>query len=153
MRPFQIIKKAEEMDISVMAALAMRKRYLLGMFDEWADYIDGKTNDIPLVTPSDAIDEIIAIRKAEVNRNKPMKGGITDDMIATAKEYPVDQLVEFTRGKAIAWCHDDSNPSLSWHRGKNRCTCFPCGKSFNAIDICMERDGMTFIEAVKLLGR
>lgn len=151
MRPHQVIKKAEEIEISTKAALAMRKRYLLGVFDEWADYIDGKTNTIPLITIDGAIDEIVAIRKFETR--KPTKGGITDDMIATAKEYPVDQLVEFVRGKATAWCHDDSNPSLSWHKEKNRCTCFPCGKSFNAIDICMERDGMTFIEAVRWLGR
>lgn len=81
------------------------------------------------------------------------KGGITDEMIAQAKEYPVDQLIDFNNGKAMAWCHDDSNPSLTlWKKG-NKAVCWPCDKKFNAIDICMERDGMTFIDAVKYLCR
>ena len=76
---------------------------------------------------------------------------ITDEMIERARDVPIESLIEFVKGKALAWCHDDHSPSLSHHRKANRATCFPCGKSFNPIDVLIERDKMTFIEAVKYL--
>jgi DNA primase len=73
-------------------------------------------------------------------------------MIAAAKETPVTNLIEFDRnGKALAFCHDDKTPSLSYNKKANRAHCFPCGKSFNAIDILMVRDNYSFINAVKEL--
>ncbi len=80
-------------------------------------------------------------------------GQVTDEMIEYARNYPIEQLVQFDqRGKALAFCHADNHPSLSWHRAKNRATCFPCAKSFNPIDILVERDGYGFRDAVKALA-
>jgi hypothetical protein len=77
---------------------------------------------------------------------------ITDDMIQTAREYPIDRLIDFDRqNRAIAFCHPDKTPSLMWWRKGNKSHCFPCGKSFDTISVLMERDGMSFFDAVKRL--
>ncbi|MDD2367530.1 MAG: CHC2 zinc finger domain-containing protein [Desulfuromonadaceae bacterium] len=83
----------------------------------------------------------------------PRAGVITPEMIESARSYPIEQLIEFDRtGKAIAFCHGDNHPSLSWHKLKNRATCFPCAKSYNGIDILMKRDGCSFQDAVRQLA-
>lgn len=82
---------------------------------------------------------------------KPQTSGVTQEQIDQARAYPIDRLVEFQKGKAVSWCHDDRNPSLSWDRQHNRAHCFPCDKSFNPVDVLIERDGMTFPNAVKTL--
>lgn len=79
-------------------------------------------------------------------------GEITEEMIQVARSYPIEQLIEFDRsGKALAFCHADNHPSLTWHRAKNRATCFPCGKSFSSIDVLSQRDGLSFPDAVRRL--
>lgn len=97
------------------------------------------------------------IAKAKELINPPKRiyaDRITDEDIARAKDYPVDQLITFTKGKALAFCHPDKTPSLSHNRAKNFCHCFVCNKTFNAIDILIYRDNMPFIQAVKsLCGR
>jgi len=83
---------------------------------------------------------------------EPREGDITEADIEKARNYPVDALVEFnSMGRALAWCHSDSEPSLSFWKGHNSCRCFVCGKSFDSIAILMERDKMSFINAVKQL--
>lgn len=94
--------------------------------------------------------EVLDLKQIEASLTKKVTG-ITDEQIAIAKEYPIDQLIEFRNGKSTAWCHDDKTPSLNHHRQANRAHCFPCGKSYNPIDVLMERDGMTFIDAVRAL--
>jgi hypothetical protein len=85
---------------------------------------------------------------------RPRAGAITPQMIEDARDYPIEQIVQFDRqGKSLAWCHADNHPSLSWHRAGNRATCFPCGKIFNPIDVLTQRDGMSFPDAVKQLTR
>lgn len=80
-----------------------------------------------------------------------IRGEITPDMVEHAKAYPVNRLVMFTKGRAKAWCHDDRNPSMYHGTRKNVACCPVCGKTFNPISILMERDGMTFPDAVRNL--
>lgn len=145
--------KAAEFGISVESAIKMRIRYLLGLIDRWADYIDEKTNDMPESTSVDALNEIIRLRNFEqsLKQGRNTKSSITDEMIESARNYPIENIIEFRNGKALAWCHADKNPSLTWYKAKNRATCFPCGKSFSALDVLMDRDGKSFINAVREL--
>jgi len=76
---------------------------------------------------------------------------ITDEHISNARRYPIERLIEFKKGKALAFCHDDSNPSLSLHSKSNTCRCFTCDKSFDSISVLMVRDKMTFLQAVRQL--
>jgi|GEM_PF-6643542 len=47
----------------------------------------------------------------------------TPEMIAAARAYPIERLIEFDRQhKAVAFCHADKVPSLTWHRAAKR-TC------------------------------
>lgn len=49
--------------------------------------------------------------------------------------------------------HDDKTPSFIVSPAKGICKCFSCGKGGNVITYRMEHDGLTFPEAVRLLGR
>jgi hypothetical protein len=82
----------------------------------------------------------------------PKPGAITDEMIERAREYPVENLVEFVRGKAKAWCHDDRNPSMFHGTRNNIVVCPVCDKKFGPIDVLVTRDGMTFRDAVLTLA-
>jgi hypothetical protein len=78
-------------------------------------------------------------------------GEITDDMIQRAREYPIDQLIQFNRDFSKCFLHEDKTPSLHYHRGRNMAFCFSCKTSFDPIGVLMKRDGRTFPEAVKQL--
>lgn len=80
------------------------------------------------------------------------KEGITEDDIEAARSVDVATLIDFTRGKAIAFCHEDKNPSMFHATRTNTAQCPVCDKKFDSIGILMERDGMGFIEAVKQLS-
>jgi hypothetical protein len=151
MKGYQIKKDAEEFGINIDSAIRMRIRYLLQVIDQWPGYIaDG--GEIPPLDVWQAFDEIVDLQRYGKNSTRVQRpDAITDDMIAQAKAYPVETLVEFTRGKTKAFCHPDKNPSAFHGTRTNRIVCPVCDKKFGPIDILMERDGMTFIEAVKQL--
>jgi hypothetical protein len=165
MRVKQVTDKAAEFGISPASAMMIRLRYLsqrkaeLQILIDWCaehESDDPKTDYLlteTLIRLLQLRDRITKEEKNLSNYDKPQpKGQITDEMIAAAKETPVTNLIEFDRnGKALAFCHDDKTPSLSYNKKANRAHCFPCGKSFNAIDILMVRDNYSFINAVKEL--
>lgn len=152
MRYHDLIKQAKEFDISIQSAVRMRIRYLLEVIDAWDIYIDGQNNIMPPLTAIDALDEIIAFRNQELRQKKGSNlKDITDEMIQSAREYPIDQVIEFSKGWAVAFCHKDTKPSLSWNKKNNTAHCFPCCRSFNSLDVLIERDNKSFIEAVKEL--
>lgn len=78
-------------------------------------------------------------------RNK--KISITLSMVAKAKEYPIENLVEINRaGFTKCFSHSDTKPSA--YCKNNFCHCFVCQKSWDTIAILMERDGLKFRDAV-----
>lgn len=125
-----------------------------------ADSKNGETRDIAInLTLAEMFKSIvrrISLEHEEINdipeTATPRTGAITPAMIEQARRFPIDRLIEFDRqGKALAWCHGDRAPSLSWYRAGNRATCWPCGRTFNSIDTLIQRDGMSFVDAVKSL--
>jgi len=158
-RVSQIKEVSEQFGMPIAEAIRARLRFLHRVrerLEEMALVAADSTDGVMLeasIRISLRVGDIRREIKTVQQYNKPVPAGnITDDMVATAKAYPIEQLVEFDRsGKAVAWCHPDKSPSLSWHRKANRCHCFPCGKSFNPVDVLMGRDGMTFVAAVKAL--
>ena len=152
MRPDQLNQAAADFGISQQSAHRMRIRYLLEVMDQWERYIAGGTDDMPPSTTVDCLNEIIRLKNSERRQRRGQKTQeITDEMVESARNYPIEQVVEFNKGVAIAFCHADSRPSLSWNRKNNTAHCFPCGKSFNALDVLIDRDGKDFITAVKEL--
>lgn len=77
-------------------------------------------------------------------------GDITDLMIERARAYPIDNLVEVKRGKALCPFHDDHKPSLSVKN--NLFHCFVCEVSGDTIRFIMQVNDLNFIEAVKYLN-
>jgi DNA primase len=78
---------------------------------------------------------------------------ITDEMIISARSYPVDRLIDFGRSKkAKAFCHEDKNPSMYHGTKINKAMCPVCNKAFDSIAILMKRDMMSFKDAVKQLS-
>lgn len=159
---FSIRHAAAEMGVSYPDALFMRLKFVRQqMFMEIRDLdsVQGITTDSDEIIFWTAWNNVIDLaheQQALVNalryRNAPERNQITPGMIETARSYPIDQIVTFDRlGRATAFCHDDARPSLSWDRKHNRAHCFPCGRSFNAIDVLVCRDGMSFCDAVTQL--
>ena len=85
------------------------------------------------------------------NMLRPKDNQITPDMIARAREYPITQLIEFTRGKTrcISGTHEDKHPSMSLK--DNFAHCFSCGYHADSIAVCMQIKNLSFQEAVKWL--
>lgn len=146
-RQDQVRKLVKDFEVSEKAARSMRLRYLGEQLILWTQYEEGEINDVPY----NSIDGILE----EMNRltSKPVftKDTITDDMVARAKSYPIEQLICFTHGKGYAWCHEDKHPSLVWWKEKNQARCFPCDKTFDSIAVVMEMNGIDFKEAVRYL--
>lgn len=98
-------------------------------------------------------DEMLSLKRMLDRVDRPMRQGISDDDIATARNRDIRDVVDFNRGKASAWCHEDKNPSLTYMNKTNKAWCPVCGKYFDSIAVLMERDGMTFVKAVEDLCR
>jgi len=77
--------------------------------------------------------------------------GITPEMIAQARNYPLSEIVEVnSRGFAHCVNHfPDRHPSLYTKGGF--AYCFSCGWQGDSIDITMKLFNLTFVEAVRKL--
>lgn len=79
--------------------------------------------------------------------NKERKIKITPELIQKAKEYPIENLLEINRaGFTRCFAHNDKKPSA--YCKKNFVHCFVCQKSWDTIQILIDRDGRTFRDAV-----
>lgn len=155
MRVDQIKKAAEDFDIKISTAIAIRVRYLQSLLRRWCDFIDiePEPDEIPESDVWTIITELITLRKYEDRIKQGVKlDSITDEMIQAARSYPIENLIQFTRGKALCFMHPDKTPSLSYHAKTNTCRCFVCDKAVNSIDVMILRDGLSFIDAVKFLS-
>jgi hypothetical protein len=81
-----------------------------------------------------------------------LTGKITNQDIKRAKEYPVENLIEFNIG-GFAHCikHEEKTPSMFFYKKNNVAHCFGCNETFDSIEIVKIQKGCGFIEAVKFL--
>lgn len=84
-------------------------------------------------------------------RGRPsIDGIITPEMIERARSYPINQLMEINKqGFTKCFNHNDKKPSA--YCKKNFSHCFVCRRSWDTIAVLMERDGMSFKDAVNKL--
>ena len=142
---WQIRRDASQFDISPQSAIRMKLRYAIEAAEIWLD-----VGLEPVYWQW--VDIIIKLRDIESRLRLPRPTrDITDAMIEQARERDIRSVVDFNRGKAIAWCHDDKNPSLTYMSRTNRAWCAACGKYFDPIGVLMNRDGMNFASAVRYL--
>lgn len=151
--PSSFARMAVKMDMDPIEALRSRYRFLRQrLIEAKKDYMRLQEIDPYFWWWVDAaVDVQRLVAFAKRYSVKPIGNKITDDMIEQAKEYPVTGLVEFVRGKALAFCHDDHSPSAYHGSRVNRLMCPVCDKSFSSIDILIHRDGMSFPDAVRFL--
>ena len=55
--------------------------------------------------------------------------------------------------KGLCPFHDDRTPSFMVSPSKNICKCFACGEGGNVISYYMKKNGLSFVEAVRALGK
>jgi hypothetical protein len=87
----------------------------------------------------------------EINKLKyGRKNKITDEMIQNARDYDIYDLIGSSLKKNIK-CpfHDDNHPSASIRN--NRLHCFACNRTWDSIDFVMEKENLTFTEAIERL--
>ena len=70
-----------------------------------------------------------------------------------ARATPIEEVAKRLGMRVVghtALCpfHNDKNPSLHFHRGKNRYKCFACGASGDVVDLVMRYNNLGFKEAV-----
>lgn len=157
------LKAADDFDLSVQEVIHYRRRAL----NEELEQLDQENSfyrEYPYLDELNAEYGIQAVIECEERRRKVMaeldvikrvtlpKMGITDDDIESARRYPVDKLIDFSRGKAKAFCHEDKNPSMFHGTKFNLAICPVCDKKFDSIAILMQRDGVAFKDAVNQLA-
>lgn len=73
------------------------------------------------------------------------------------QDLPIEQVagalgLTVSHHRALCPFHNDSNPSLTFHRGKNRYRCFVCDAHGGVIDLVMKYLNKNFLEACKWLS-
>jgi hypothetical protein len=143
---------ASQMKISRKAAINMRCRYLA---EEIENDLLGYTktgNMICLYFALTSLEEVAYLKKKAVPQ-KGQSNGIDQGMVEAAQNADVREVIAFDRANtAHAFCHTDKRPSLYYGSRSGRAVCPVCNKTFNAIDVLMQRDGYSFIDAVKALN-
>ena len=76
-----------------------------------------------------------------------------NDELDKARATPIEEVagklgMRVVRHTALCPFHNDKNPSLHFHRGKNRYKCFACGASGDVVDLVMRYNNVGFKEAV-----
>jgi hypothetical protein len=150
-RPINTFNMARRMGKNKMAAARIRARFLQQKIEElrseplheikeyWADQMQVEMN------------QLLKEGKREIKNQHGNPNLISDGDVMAARQYPVEGLVEWTRGKATCWIHEDKTPSMFYGSKTNRIICPVCDKKFNAVDILMGLNGYSFVEAVKAL--
>ncbi len=113
------------------------------------------------ITSADRLRMIEKIVSRQQRGDKPIAGGINEEMIERAREYPIEQLIT-TRifGSSGKWAGCTYCP-LPDHKGErtpsffidknNKWKCFGCGERGSVIDLYMKLNGVNFIKAIKEL--
>ena len=90
-------------------------------------------------------------RQIKTLKYEEPKAGITNDMIERARSYPMAELMGVQRkGNVSCPFHDDKHPSASIKN--NRLHCFSCNKTWNPLDYVIEKEGISFQEAMLRLN-
>lgn len=77
-----------------------------------------------------------------------------NDKILRAKSYPMTNLIQFNRRKAVCPWHNERTPSLNYYSKTNSAYCFgQCGRAYDSIDAYRYVHDCDFLTAVKELNK
>ncbi len=141
----ELNKKVENLASEIRKML---KRIYQNYNDEFSIWFGEKLVEVWL---GDTLDKSSKeVHKLEWLLSPPkQKGNITEQMIERAREYPFKDLIESKRNFALCPFHSDEKPSL--YLKNNWGNCFSCGWHGDTIKFVMERDNLSFAEAIKRL--
>lgn len=156
---------AKLFDVPLKLALFMRGKFLreeLARCDRVAGWYEVRADPVGLCMTWPHLERFcklarqlreVALLLAGIRDRGPGTGErLTDEMIEAARSVSIERVIEFDRqGKAPCFAHQDSRPSLTHWRKGNRASCFVCNKRWSALDVLMDRDGLSFQEAVRRL--
>ncbi len=71
------------------------------------------------------------------------------DKILKAKDYPVDELLKWEKGKARCIWHNEKSASLTYYVKTNSVYCFGCGRYGDAIDVYRQLNNCSFKQAIE----
>lgn len=160
----KLIEMAEKFGINPETAISTRMRYLRQSIDVtrddikyWNDMIWGLEDQAAITIINRRVQKLdkkingflIRIKNLEQD-TEASSGGITSAEIEAARAFPIIDLLEnIHRNRVRCPFHDDHNPSAAIKN--NKLHCFVCSRTWNPIDLVMERDGLKFIDAVRRL--
>ncbi len=78
---------------------------------------------------------------------------ISEEDIARAREYPLDNLIEFKNGSALCLWHAEKTSSLKYWKKQNIAHCFGCSKTVDSIEAARFLYNYSFPEAVNYLKK
>jgi len=174
---YSLLRAAEDMGVQPRKAVTMRLQYLMPQIKELRNLVStakkrvaraitarGRTkHEVSLAIAMSDLEPLE--REAQTLMdfiNGKVKvtvkaGAITPEMIAQAKAVPMTQLLEQENKGGLVHCpfHEDKDPSASVKNNFLICFggCKPKDgrKGWDTISLLMERDGLTFREAVLTL--
>jgi len=150
-----IEKKALEMEVSIKHAVGARKAYLHKELQVYRGvHVDHLTRALICWPMERKIEkELEMLRRDLLFREHPPKGQITPEMIESAVQFPIHELIEFdARGMALCFNHEEKTGSLHLNKKQNTARCFgSCQQTFNPLHVLKIRDGIAFPAAVKQL--
>jgi len=82
---------------------------------------------------------------------RPRATAITNEMIARAKDHPIEDLYDGKLVRKTGLCPFHSEKTPSFHIKNNRFSCFGCNLYGDPIDFSMRLHKSNFINAVKAL--
>jgi len=99
-------------------------------------------------------DSMIKAEEEKTRHKKTVRSGEDFDTdIEKAKNYPIPNIIDFVKGKAMCPFHNEKTASLHYYEKTNTTYCFGgCGKSYDAIDIYQKKFNVSFKEAVRELN-
>lgn len=138
-------KQAEDLSLEIYEDLVAIYKLKSDDFSTWF------TEEIIKIWKGEKLERIIKIlKRLKFSLTKEVKSEISDLMIQQARSYPFEALLpDVKRDMAICPFHKERN--ASFYIKNNYGYCFGCGWKGNPIDFVMEKEGLSFKEAVKLL--
>jgi hypothetical protein len=96
-------------------------------------------------------------RKHTKIKLKKVRGALSQGDIETAREFPIDVLIESKTGKrfksgytnCFLGVHEDKTPSMKHNKNTNTVHCFGCHAHMSVIDVEMKLSNCDFKQAVK----
>jgi hypothetical protein len=80
------------------------------------------------------------------------KGTLTRSDIQTARGYDFKLLLpDLHNNQCLCPFHNDTQPSMVYNYKRNVVRCFSCNKSWDTIQYVMDKEGLTFPQAVRKL--